>query len=187
MLNDAHSNINTIIDSQISKYYPLDQLGGLEKKEPEFRDLSEQERKSEEFDELLFDLVLGIAGPVLYKGITNWVPGSMVKGGKFVGGGKYKTPPFNIQSATKLKELPKETMWTTTSKDVAKGYSRRQNWTPDKRIVPKGEVLKFDVPHSYIDKLIAKEKAFKLKGYEEDLMYLFKEGIPKEFFKKRIK
>ena len=78
-------------------------------------------------------------------------------------------------------------MWTTTSKDVAKGYSKRQNWTPDKSKIPKGEVLKFDVPQSYINELLKKELAYITKGYEDDLMYLFKKGIPKKYFKERIK
>jgi hypothetical protein len=151
---------------------------------------------TEEGKQTVLDMVTGspgsaistplAAGPLLYKGISKWIPGSMVKKGKFVGGGHYSTHP-NAPLHGKGKPLPKESLWTTTSKDVAEGYSRRQNWTPNKSIVPKGEVLEFDVPHSYIDKLISEESALKSKGYAEDLVYLFLKGLPKEYFKKRIK
>ena len=126
------------------------------------------------------------AGPTLYRGVTKWIPKSMVKKGKFVGGGQYSTHP-NAPLHGKGKPIPKESLWTTTSKDVAEGYSRRQNWTPNKSIVPKGEVLEFDVPHSFIDKLISEESALQFKGYAEDLVYLFLKGLPKKYFKKRIK
>ena len=143
--------------------------------------------QTKEGQKLIQDLVEGLlsplgAGRTLYKGITKWIPKSMVKKGKHVGGGHYSTPPSGSSQV-----LPKETLWTTTSKDVAEGYSRRQNWTPNKSIIPKGEVLEFDVPDSYIDRLISKDTAIKSKGYADDLMYLFLEGLPKKFFKKRIK
>jgi len=143
--------------------------------------------QTKEGQETILDLITNIqtAGPTLYKGITNWIPGAMVKGGKFVGGGKYSTPPIFMKKS--VKSIPEETMWTTTSKDVAKGYSRRQNWTPNKSKIPKGEVLKFDVPQSYINELLKKELAYISKGYEDDLMYLFTKGIPKKYFKERIK
>tara|TARA_Y100000593_G_scaffold89260_1_gene173149 strand:+ start:1665 stop:2252 length:588 start_codon:yes stop_codon:yes gene_type:complete len=116
---------------------------------------------------------------VLWRGITDWIPKSMVKGGKFVGGGKYSQISDHSKNLDKL--APKETIQTTTSRNIAEGYARRGNWT---HYIPEGKVLEFDIPDNYLKDLLRKQKAHMKHGFEDDMVFIFEEGIPKKYFKK---
>ena len=93
----------------------------------------------------------------LYRGVEKWHKGTMVKRGKFIGGGGYVDPKY------------KEALWITEHKSMADKIAS----------VEGGLVLEFEVPKSYMEKnftsltRIAKKKTG-----------IFHEGLPKEFLKK---
>ena len=170
-------NMPSTLNQLISQNYP----------QQEFRDLDAQNLKAQEYMDTIISIVEGVTtgniplpiGRALFRGIGKWMPGSMVKGGRFVGGDKYSKIIDYIKGIEE--KAPKSTIFTTTDKNIAEGYARRRNWTPN---MPKGQVLEFDIPDSYIKELLKSSKAYQLTGYGDDLTFAFKEGIPKEFFKK---
>ena len=102
----------------------------------------------------------------LYRGVDKWYPGSMVKEGKFIGGGKWhKDSKDFIPGSTRKKE------GLFTSK---KKIDAEINFNPGK--LDNEVILEFEVPKSYISK--------NSKGgwYPDDV--LFENGLPKEFLKK---
>ena len=93
----------------------------------------------------------------MWRGVEKWHKGTMVKRGKFIGGGDYVDPKY------------KEALWITEHKSMADNIAG----------VEGGVVLEFEVPKSYMEKnftsltRIAKKKTG-----------IFHEGLPKEFLTK---
>ena len=96
----------------------------------------------------------------MWRGVEKWHKGTMVKRGKFVGGGDYIDPKY------------KEGLWITEHRDMAENIAG----------VEGSVLLKFEIPKSYIEKhftnltRIAKKKTG-----------IFHEGLPKEFLTKVYK
>lgn len=166
-------NMPLTLDEIILQNYPQQQG---------FYDLDEQNRKAkEEADEMqkiVMELVEGVTtgniplpiGKVLWRGISKWFPGSMVKGGKFVGGGKW-VDPKGIHGGGEIgghAGRNPNVLFTTGYKGQAEtAFNKGDEIT---------KLLKFDVPEDYIAK-------HGTKGlYDKDIY--FEEGLPKQFFKK---
>lgn len=99
----------------------------------------------------------------LYRGVEDWVPGKMVKEGKFVGGGKWvgKGPAYTKSE---------KGLFTTKNKDMAEVNFNNPGGAGINK------VLEFEVPKSYLN---TKGQ----KGWFSDDV-LFERGLPKEFLKK---
>ena len=97
----------------------------------------------------------------LYRGVDSWKQGSMVKSGKFIGGGGL---------SYKYGRHGKDALWTTARKKLAEGY--KKGWKGND-----GVVLEFEVPTSFV------ENAKKGKNYLKSTV-VFDDGLPKEFLKK---
>tara|TARA_R100000008_G_C3584771_1_gene171317 strand:- start:77 stop:757 length:681 start_codon:yes stop_codon:yes gene_type:complete len=122
----------------------------------------------------------------VYRGVDKWHPGSMVKKGRFVGGGEY-IGKENWSSGA----LPKETLWTTQDKHSALAYGRRGR----KPFAKEPVLLEFEIPRSYLDKFASTPRTKQL-GTETvgnilethgQFPFVFREGLPKEFLKKVYK
>jgi hypothetical protein len=103
----------------------------------------------------------------LYRGVDKWHAGSMVKDGKFIGGGKwYKDSREFISGATRKKEG----IFTSKKKHMAEVNFNSPHKLDNELL------LEFEVPKSYISK-------YSKEGWYPDDV-LFEKGIPKEFLKK---
>ena len=131
----------------------------------------------------------------LYRGQDKWYPGNMVKKGKFLGGkplGKWQFDRINYNIAeghikqTPVKHLPyKENLrgiWTTTKKIHARKFAATDSYT---RLTRESDavILEFEVPKSYLKKSAIQTHIDYPQGTMGDI-FLFTEGLPKEFLKK---
>ena len=92
-----------------------------------------------------------------WRGSDKWHKGSMVKGGKFVGGGQHVDPKI------------KNSLWVTENKDYANRISS----------VEGGVLLEFEVPKSFL-----KKEFTQLTRINQVKTGIFEKGLPKEFLKK---
>ena len=124
----------------------------------------------------------------VYRGVRKWYPGKMVKNDKFVSGG-------SASSLRMTREGPKDMFYTTTSRNLAKDYSRKLIIEDVEAIkkgtieLKKGIVLEFEVPISHINKYSVSPGGKMMgvrgtKGITGSQVYIFEEGLPKGFLKK---
>jgi len=133
----------------------------------------------------------------LYRGIQKWHKGTMVTGGKFKGGSPIKkwqfdAMNFNIKDWIKrgvpydydIKNLPyKENLkgtWTASKRLEASNY--RSLYKGDD--MSKSAMLEFEVPKSFIKKTGIKTQFGIPDSDVIGDVFLFPDGLPKEFLKK---
>jgi len=92
-----------------------------------------------------------------WRGSDKWHKGSMVKDGKFVGGGYHVDPKI------------KNSLWVTENKKYAADIS----------MVEGGVLLEFEVPKSFL-----KKEFTQLTRMNQVKTGIFEKGLPKEFLKK---
>jgi hypothetical protein len=125
----------------------------------------------------------------LYKGVNKWHRGDMVKKGNFVGGNPLRKEQFDLininikQGHIKAKHLPyKENLrglWTTSKIKEARRYTKFGGRGTSKPII-----LEFELPKSYLKKnSIHTGKSYPHNPEIGDV-FLFTDGLPKEFLKK---
>ena len=120
----------------------------------------------------------------VYRGVDKWYPkrimkdgkivetgDTMVKGGKFVGGGKYSKLGRGLRGS----DISDKSIWVTKKKHMSKEFAGAEPWVDKKRT---GPLLEFEVPKSYIDKF------GEIDWRMDESSFLFQEGIPVEFLKK---
>ena len=129
----------------------------------------------------------------LYRGVNKWHPSKMVKKGKFVGGAPLTKEHFdkinyNIAEGfikqTPTKHLPYKKdafgLWTTSKRLDAGGY---RQWGSDIKGY-KPITLEFEVPKSYLKKHSIQTEHSYPKNPTLGDVFLFTEGLPKQFLKK---
>jgi len=110
----------------------------------------------------------------LYRGVSQWFPGQMVKNRKFVGGPKAHHTKMNLL----FKDEP-GALWTTKGKKYAEQY--KHNVTGKN---PNSILLEFEVPKSFIDESAKIGKIGQPSQYGYTDMMIFQKGLPVEFLKK---
>jgi hypothetical protein len=93
----------------------------------------------------------------MWRGVEKWHQGTMVKKGKFIGGGDYVDPKY------------KKGLWISERKDVGANIAS----------VEGGVLLEFEIPKSYVDKHFTA-----LTRITKKQTGIFHEGLPKTFLKK---
>ena len=171
-------NMPSTLNQLISQNYP----------QQEFRDLDAQNLKSQEHMDTIMSIVEGVTtgniplpiARVLWKGISKWIPKSMVKEGRFV------APEGSKYSIGVGKEGLENWMYTSPSKQTSQGYAvgyAREPFFKTGKIPknsPLGQLLKFDIPDSKLNEMEALGELIK----DAPHAYIFKKGIPKEYFVK---
>tara|TARA_Y100000034_G_C6832681_1_gene376011 strand:+ start:81 stop:845 length:765 start_codon:yes stop_codon:yes gene_type:complete len=111
----------------------------------------------------------------LYRGVTDWFEGSMIKNGKFVGGGRW-VDEFGFKGPrAHLRARQKEALWVTPSKQNARINWNQRGLKADLIDTPKQPViLKFTIPKRLVDKIGIK------KGLQSGDI-VFEGGIPESF------
>ena len=119
----------------------------------------------------------------IYRGVDKWHPGEMVVDRKFIGGGEYVKGMKGVTSKVTGKvwspEDFKNTLWTTTDKQVAEGFGRRGKMGTNRHPISEPTVLEFEVPKSYIEKY-----GHVGAQHYDDVQLMFEKGLPKEFLTK---
>jgi hypothetical protein len=108
----------------------------------------------------------------VYRGVDKWHPGSMVKNGRFVGGGKYLGEYESQHLKNWGKGINKNDAWVTTKKEYATGEYMKGK--PVREIL-----LEFHIPES-----IYKKNFLRTGILQGDAVGIFSQGVPKEFLTK---
>ena len=114
----------------------------------------------------------------LYRGVDKWHPGKMVHDGKWVGGGQFigqnekalTLAQHGKNIVDRPTRLPSNALWVTQDKNYARIF-RHQN--------PKGIVLEFQVPKSFLSKNFTKTGTQQGKD-----VGFFHKGLPTGFLTK---
>tara|TARA_Y100000401_G_scaffold117125_1_gene124789 strand:- start:1255 stop:1995 length:741 start_codon:yes stop_codon:yes gene_type:complete len=105
---------------------------------------------------------------------------TMIKDGKFIGGGQWVNPNKLNVMYTKLGEevkFTKDAIWVSEDVNVAKRYLRNKKGSTEK-----GYLLKFEVPKSFVDRYFVKTAQT-----QNQAAGLFGDGLPKTFLTKVTK
>ena len=118
----------------------------------------------------------------VYRGVDKWYKGSMVKKGKFVGGGQYDD---SLSLFLKVEYgKTKDAIWVTDKKRFAEKFSRKGgkvkdpvtgdwNWKGEK-----GPVLEFAIPKSIADKILIDVSPYSRVSWKK---FAVRGGISKRF------